>query len=197
VLHVHLTDQTLLTGNGVVRSDDLGPILLSQLLDLLRDHHCQISLRPVLDPANLAAVDSYEVPETMREAVRARHPASVFPFSSRTGKHLELDHTVPHSRTPSQPGEPGQTRVGNLGPLAHPEHQPKTDGVWHVDQPHPGVFLWRSPHQHYFLVTNQGTQALGPMPTPRPARLPERPTVVRMDRWRGRHAANGHAANGR
>jgi len=52
ILNVHLTDQTLHTGDGIVRSDDLGPILLSQLLDLLRDHHCQVSLRPVLDPAN-------------------------------------------------------------------------------------------------------------------------------------------------
>ena len=163
-MHVHVTDQTLLTGQGVVRSDEMGPILLSQLIDLLKDHHCQISLRPILDPANLAAVDAYEIPETLRAAVRTRHPASVFPFSSRKGKHLELDHTTPHTKT-AEPS--GQTLVGNLGPLAHPEHQAKTDGVWHVEQPHPGVYLWRSPHQHYFLVTNQGTQALGPLPEPR------------------------------
>ena len=177
VMNVHLTDQTLLAGDGVVRVDDSGPMLLSQLLELLGRHHCQISLRPVLDPANLAAVDSYEIPQTLRDAVRLRHPASVFPYSSRQGSKLDLDHTVPHSRTPDPAG---QTRVGNLGPLARPEHQAKTDGVWHVEQPHPGVYLWRSPHGHYFLVTNHGTQALGPKPTPKP---PTRPTVVRLDRW--------------
>lgn len=193
VLHVHLTDQTLATGQGVVRSDDCGPILLAQLLTLLRDHHCQVSLRPVLDPAELAAVDAYEIPDALRTAVRTRHPASVFPFSSRTGRHLELDHTVPHTRTAT--GPPAQTRIGNLGPLAHVEHQAKTHGAWHVEQPHPGVFLWRSPHRHYFLVTNHGTQALGPMPTPRPTGLPDRPTVVRHQRRqhvsrRERRAAN-------
>jgi hypothetical protein len=161
VMHVHLTDQTLLTGQGVVRSDDCGPMLLSQLIELLGRHHCSISLRPVLDPANLAAVDAYEIPESLREAVRTRHPASVFPFSSRLGKHLQLDHTVPHNHTPVPAG---QTSSSNLGPLAVPEHQPKTAGVWHVEQPHPGTFLWRSPHGYYFLVTNQGTQALGPKP---------------------------------
>lgn len=168
----------------MVRVDDAGPILLSQLVDLLSRHRCQISLRPVLDPANLAAVDAYEIPDTIRAAVRARHPASVFPFSSRHGSRLELDHTIPHTRTIAPAG---QTRVGNLGPLARVEHQPKTDGVWHVEQPHPGVFVWRSPHHHYFLVTNHGTQALGPMPAPRPS-LP-RPAAVRLAaRDRSRHA---------
>ena len=113
IMHVHLTDQTLLTGQGVVRSDDVGPLLLTQLTELLDRHHCTISLRPVLDPANLAAVDSYEIPQNLRDAVRSRHPASVFPFSSRTGKHLQLDHTVPHTRT-AEPA--GQTSITNLGP---------------------------------------------------------------------------------
>ena len=161
VMNVHLTDETLQTGDGVVRVDDTGPMLLSQLLALLGEHHCQISLRPVLDPANLAPVDAYEIPQALRDAVRLRHPASVFPFSSRHSSAMDLDHTVAHTRT-SQPA--GQTRIGNLGPLARPEHRAKTAGVWHVEQPHPGVFLWRSPHRHYFLVTNQGTQALGPTP---------------------------------
>ena len=62
VMHVHLTDQTLFTGQGVVRSDDSGPMLLTQLVELLGRHSCTISLRPVLDPANLAAVDAYEIP---------------------------------------------------------------------------------------------------------------------------------------
>ena len=179
IMHVHLTDQTLLTGQGVVRSDDCGPLLLTQLNELLGRHHCSISLRPVLDPANLAAVDSYEIPQVLRDAVRTRHPASAFPFSSRTGKHLQLDHTIPHTLT-SEPA--GQTSITNLGPLAVPEHRPKTAGVWHVEQPHPGVFLWRSPYGHYFLVTNHGTQALGPKPGPC-APLP-RPIKIAFDSTR-------------
>lgn len=184
IMNVHLTDQTLQAGDGVIRVDDAGPMLLSQLLELLGHHHCQIRLRPVLDPANLAAVDAYEVPQALRDAVRMRHPASVFPFSSRHGSKLDLDHTVAHTHTDKPTG---QTRVGNLGPLARPEHRAKTDGVWHVEQPHPDIFLWRSPHGHYFLVTNQGTQALGPMPVPRSTT--PRPTVVRLGHSHRRSAA--------
>lgn len=188
-LQVHLTDQTLLTGNGIVRSEDCGPMLLAQLTELLGRHHCQISLRPVLDPANLAAVDAYEVSQPLRDAVRLRHPASIFPFSSRLGHHLDLDHTVPHTHT-SDP--PGQTRLGNLGPLARPEHRAKTDGVWHLEQPHPGVFLWRSPHRHYFLVTNQGTQPLGPLPRPEAeTSTAPPPTSVHITGRRRRHRGRG------
>lgn len=184
VWHVHLTDQTLLTGQGVVRAEECGPMLLSRLLELIGRHHCQVSLRPVLDPANLAAVDAYEIPLALRDAVAARHPASVFPFSSRHGRGMDLDHTVPHNRSADPPR---QTRVGNLGPLSRPEHRAKTGGVWHVEQPHPGVFLWRSPHRQWFLVTNQGTQALGPLPRPECDTAPRAPdaNVVLTRRGRG------------
>ena len=161
VLHAHLTDHTLATGDGVVRCEEAGPMLLGQLLDLLRDHSCSISLRPVLDPADVAAVDAYEIPTGVREAVATRNPASVFPYSSRSGRGMELDHTRPHTRTATPTGRTG---THNLGPLGKREHIIKTRGAWHVDQPHPGVFIWRSPHGHYFLVTNQGTQHLGPKP---------------------------------
>ena len=33
-----------------------------------------------------------------------------------------------------------------------------------MTSPHPGVFLWRAPHGHWFLSTNHGTQHLGPLP---------------------------------
>jgi hypothetical protein len=74
---------------------------------------------------------------------------------------MEIDHTIPHAHTP-QP--PGQTGSHNVGPLGEFEHHVKTHGTWHVEQPHPGVYLWRSPHGCWFLVTNHGTQTLGPAP---------------------------------
>ncbi|MDN5771498.1 MAG: hypothetical protein L0H24_11465 [Microlunatus sp.] len=74
---------------------------------------------------------------------------------------MDLDHTRPHTKTTDPPG---QTALGKLGPLSRLEHRIKTHGAWHVEQPHPGVLIWRSPHGHHFLVTNQGTQALGSLP---------------------------------
>ena len=161
VLNVFLTDQTVRTGEGVVRTDhaDLGPMLAAQLREFLIKHSCQITLRPVLDVDRVPAVDAYEIPQQVRDAVRVRQVASVFPYASATGARMDLDHTDPFRRD----GTPGQTGPTNLGPLTRGEHNAKTHGRWDVTSPHPGVFLWRSPHGYWFLCTNQGTQSLGPL----------------------------------
>ena len=162
VLNVHLTDQTLATGTGVVRTGhpSIGPILATQLREFLTTHHCHITIRPVLDPDQIPAVDAYEIPHQIRETVRLRQVASVFPYSGATSPGLDLDHTNPYRWD----GTPGQTGPTNLGPLTRGEHNAKTHGLWTVTSPHPGVFLWRSPHGHWFLSTNHGTQHLGPLP---------------------------------
>jgi hypothetical protein len=162
VLNVFLTDQTLRTGEGAVRTDhaDLGPMLATQLREFLINHSCHITLRPVLDVDRVPAVDAYEIPQRIRDAVRLRHVASVFPYSGATSARMDLDHTNPYRWD----GATGQTGPANLAPLARGEHNAKTHGRWTVRSPHPGVFLWRSPHGHWFLCTNQGTQPLGPRP---------------------------------
>ena len=164
MLNVHLTDQTLATGTGVVRTDhpDLGPLLATQLREFLNTHTCHITVRPVLDLDHIPSVDAYEIPHRIRDAVRTRHIASVFPYSSATATNLDLDHTHPYRWD----GTPGQTGPANLGPLTRGEHNAKTHGLWTVTAPHPGVFLWRAPHGHWFLSTNHGTQHLGPLPDP-------------------------------
>ena len=162
VFHVYLTDHTLATGNGVVRTD-WGPILATQLREFLGKHSCQISLRPVLDVDQVPAVDAYDIPDQIREAVRARQIASIYPDSTATSRNLDLDHINPHRAD----GSPKQTAPDNLGPLARREHNSKTHGRWTVKTPHPGVYLWRSPHGYHYLVTNQGTQHLGRPPDDR------------------------------
>jgi hypothetical protein len=89
-----------------------------------------------------------------------RMPASCFPFSARVGRNVDLDHTIPY-RPPDRGGPPGQTAVGNLGPLSRTEHRLKTHGRWQVRQAEPGVYLWRSPTKACYLVTNTGTHVLG------------------------------------
>ena len=162
VLNVHLTDQTLATGTGVVRTDHttIGAILAGQLREFLNTNNCHITVRPVLDLDQIPSVDAYEIPHRIRDAVRLRHVASVFPYSGATSPGMDLDHTNPYRWD----GTPGQTGPPNLGPLTRGEHNAKTHGMWTVTSPHPGVFLWRSPHGHWFLSTNHGTQHLGPLP---------------------------------
>lgn len=161
VLNVFLTQQTLRTGTGVVRTDhaELGPLLATQLREFLIKHSCHITVRPVLDVDRVPSVDAYEIPQQVRDAVRLRQVASVFPYSAATGGRMDLDHTDPYRWD----GTPGQTGPPNLGPLTRGEHNAKTHGLWTVTSPHPGVFLWRAPHGHWFLSTNHGTQHLGPL----------------------------------
>ena len=62
---------------------------------------------------------------------------------------------------PTTGGPPGQTAVGNLGPLARYHHRLKTHGGWNVRQPEPGTWVWRTPHGRIFLVNSTGTHPLG------------------------------------
>jgi hypothetical protein len=160
VVHVHVTDRTLIDQHGVLRTAD-GPITLEQFRRWLTDSDATISIRPVLDPAAVAAVDSYEIPLAIREAVHTRHPGSVWPFSPvtaiTTGGRLDLDHCTPYRKN----GPPGQTGIDKLGPLARPEHRAKTVAGWQIRQPDLGTYMWRSPHGWISIVTNQGTLLLG------------------------------------
>ena len=45
--------------------------------------------------------------------------------------------------------------------MARPGHRAETHGGWTKRQPEPGYFVHRSPNGYVYLVTNQGTLALG------------------------------------
>jgi hypothetical protein len=61
VIHVHLSDQTLIDQHGVVRTEH-GPLTLDQFRQWLTQADPTITIRPVLDPTAAAAVDAYEIP---------------------------------------------------------------------------------------------------------------------------------------
>ena len=90
---------------------------------------CQVRIQPLLDPTEVAPVDGYEVPQRLRAAVRARQIADVFPFGTCLSENMDLDHTKRYVST-DYGGPPGQTRLGNLGPLARPSHRAVTHGGW-------------------------------------------------------------------
>jgi len=96
VLHLHLSDVALADGHGVVRPEDGEPISLQQLRTWLAETGCAVTVRPVLDPASVAAVDAYETPLKMRDALLTRHPAEVFPFGAAVRRNLDCDHSVPY-----------------------------------------------------------------------------------------------------
>ncbi len=165
-LVVHVAAESLESQGGPVRVEGVGPLVLGQVRRWLAGADCALSLRPVIDVrADSVPVDAYEIPARLRRLCGLRTPASVFPFSAASlpaeGHSLDLDHTVPYVPQ-DRGGPPGQTRLGNLGPLSRSEHRLKTHSGWRVRQPETGVFVWRSPTGHFWLTTpSAGTYPLG------------------------------------
>jgi hypothetical protein len=160
VLHFHLAEAALRTGQAIVRPEDGDPLTLHQLMEFLSRTRCQVRIQPVLNPTEVAPVDSYEIPAQLRAAVRALQVADVFPFGTCLSQNMDLDHTERYVPM-DYGGPPGQTRLGNLGPMARPGHRAVTHGGWQKHQPEPGYYIHRSPIGYVYLVTNQGTLALG------------------------------------
>lgn len=143
------------TDAAVARIEEIGPVLLAQLTDWFGER-TMINLQPVLVPDRIPAVDAYEAPPRMRDALYFRHPRSVFPFSNRVGRDGDIDHTIPY-----RIGVPGQTGLHNLGPLSRPEHRYKTHGGVSVRQPEPGILVWRTRFGRVIITDHTGDHDLG------------------------------------
>jgi hypothetical protein len=162
-LYVRLSEESLLAGSGVAvcggtgGAGTVGVVTVQQVRDLLG--HCRVTVRPVLDLRDQLPVDTYEVPTGMREALKLSRPSSVFPYTHTTTEP-DLDHTIPYLPQ-DKGGPPGQTRIGNLGPLTRFGHRVKTHARgWRHHQPIPGVYLWRTPHGYWTRVDQHGTHPL-------------------------------------
>lgn len=149
-VYVHVAEETLLTGRGTARVEDVGALPATMLAFLLG--HDRITLAPVIRPLASVAVDSYEIPQRIRNQVLLRDPVEIFPFSARSARRKQLDHT-----SPWRPGRKHQTRAANLGALSTKAHRGKTHGGWQLDQPRPGIFWWTSPAGHQYRVGPNGT----------------------------------------
>lgn len=162
-LYVHLSAEALTAGTGVARMEEVGPLTLGQVRRFLGDG-CAVRVQPVIDLTDpVAPVDGYEVPRRMREIVRLRNPADIFPYAASTSRRQDADHTVPYL-PPDRGGPPGQTGLHNLALKSRFHHRVKTHGRWRQRHPEPGVYLWRSPTGWVYLVDAKGTHNLGQHP---------------------------------
>ena len=171
VLYFHVAESAVRDGFGLVRPQHGTAQTLDQFRSWLAEAGCPVQIRPVVVPAEVEPVDGYEIPWRIREAVRLREVAEVWPYGTCTSGTMDLDHTTayrPMITADGSPGGPpkqtGQTGVSTLGPLPRRPHRVKTHGRWRARQPEPGVYVWRSPHGWIFLVTNHGTMSLGRNP---------------------------------
>jgi hypothetical protein len=151
VLHVHTYAGPEPT--GTVRVEGHGPVTERWLRDHLGPT-AQFVVKPVLDPAGLAPVDAYEIPDRHRQAVHLMTPADIFPWGVSASRTQQIDHTEPYVGG----GPPGQSRVGNYGPMTPFHHRIKTHTRWQVRQPFPGLYVWRDPHGATYVVDHGGTR---------------------------------------
>ncbi len=156
-VYVHLTDQTLASGTGVLRVENVGPMLAGQLAELVG--YGPYCVKPVIDlndpDGDAVSVDAYEIPHRIRERVKLIHPVEQFPYgTAESSLHIDLDHIEPYDPT----GPPGQTRIGNLAPLRRFSHRVKTHGDWTVRRLDPKTLEWTTPHGFKFRVTPSGTR---------------------------------------
>ncbi|MDI6908682.1 hypothetical protein [Nocardioides sp.] len=137
----------------IVRVEGHGPVTEAWVRELLGPH-AKFTIRPVLDLAGQAPVDSYEIPDRHRRAVHLMTPADTFPYASSTTRSMQVDHTIPYHHG-------GVSGVGNYGPMTTLHHRIKTHAKdWKVQQPFPGIYLWRDPHGAFYLVDHTGTRQL-------------------------------------
>ena len=165
MLHVYAGDEE----TSIARVEGHGPVTEAWLRQHLGPH-ARFVVRPVLDLAGQAPVDAYEIPDRHRRAVQLMTPADTFPWGSSTSRAQQIDHTVPFRHGADRPA--GQSRVGNYGPMTQSHHRVKTHGAWQVQQPFPGIYVWRDPHGALYLVDHTGTRRLGATaPSSSPAEL--------------------------
>ncbi len=156
-VYVHVAEESLLRGAGTARVEGVGPLAATMLRHLVG--HSRIRVTPVIRPYADVATDAYEIPDRIRHQVLLRDTYEVFPFSSRSARKADLDHTEPY-----RPGGERQTRATNLGPLWRKPHRAKTHAGWRLDQPKAGVFWWQTPHGDRYRVGPNGTIRSGRNP---------------------------------
>ena len=118
--------------------------------------------RLLTDPATGQLLDygttRYRPPPHLADHVIMRDQTCCGIACTRPAAACDLDHTIgyPH----------GPTADWNLGPPCRPHHNGKTHAGWHLSQPGPGRFQWRSPTGHHY---DRPPTQIGPTPHPPPA----------------------------
>lgn len=168
-VHLYLDPATREPGD-VVRVEDHGPVSREWVRDVLGER-ARFRVQPVLDLAGQAPVESYEIPDRHRRAVQLMTPADTYPFASGASRSHQIDHTqewCPVCSTAAAAGVAsacrcgGYSGIGNYGPLSTRHHRIKTfrKDELDVQQPYPGVYVWRDADGEIYLRDCRGTRTI-------------------------------------
>jgi hypothetical protein len=96
--------------------------------------------------AHRREVAGYRPPAALEHLVRVRQQVCAFPGCQRAARRCDLDHTIPYDQG-------GRTCACNLAPLCRKHHRCKQAEGWRLEQPEPGVLVWRTPSGRTCTVT--------------------------------------------
>lgn len=155
VLNVHLSQAAVKSTDPVARLGDThGPVSAEQVRTWCGSAETtSIVVKPVVDLADHVSVDSYEIPDRIRERVLLRDHTCAFPHCNQRSERCDLDHATPHARG-------GVTCPCNLVPICRTHHRAKTHSAWRYVVLEPGSYLWTAPHGGQWLVDHHGTRDL-------------------------------------
>ena len=88
----------------------------------------------------------YHPSRKLTHLIRARNNRCTAPGCTRPAARCDLDHTVPWDQG-------GRTCECGLAPLCRHHHRAKQAQGWHLDQPEPGVLIWRTPSGRTYTKT--------------------------------------------
>jgi hypothetical protein len=91
-------------------------------------------------------VSSYRIPDSLHHIVKTRQRTCSGPGCNRPAARCDTDHTLAYDKG-------GRTCECALAPLCRKHHQAKQTEGWHLEQPEPGVLVWRLPHGRTYVVT--------------------------------------------
>ena len=154
VVHVHLHQAALEGASAVARVEEVGPLLLDEVAQLLG--HARVTLAPVIDLATSVSVNGYEHPESVKDRTRLRCVGDAFPHARTISRKTDMDHPDPYDAH----GPPGQTGDHNAAPLGRRHHRAKTHLSYRSRQLGLARYLWRTPNGRERLVDAAGTHEL-------------------------------------
>jgi hypothetical protein len=98
-------------------------------------------------PCNHAHAEiGYHPSRKLQHLIRARSATCTAPGCRRPAARCDLDHTVPWDQG-------GTTCECDLAPLCRHHHRCKQAEGWHLEQPEPGVMIWRVPSGRRYVTT--------------------------------------------
>ncbi len=95
----------------------------------------------------------------LRHLLEVRQRTCSFPTCRRAANRCDLDHTLAYAQG-------GRTCECGLAPLCRRHHQAKQAHGWRLEQPQPGVLIWRLPHGRAYRAEPDPYPDTDPAPPP-------------------------------